>query len=726
MATKEPVVDVIISDDANPTVLWTNGDKKSVERAMAAYKESYDACGVAQRSRAAYYPAWTNDFRNIDTNVNAKSPFSHEDYYHYRPNEQIPCRIDQIVQACDMAYQKVGIVRNVVDLMADFACQGISIVHPQAEKQAFFRAWFDMVNGRDRSERFLNLLYRLGNVVIARELGRVRKPDLDKIKKGKVQGAKQDFVDLGPDRPIYKNEIPLSYNFMDVCGIEVVGSELAALAGEPPRMGLKISSKLRNTILSPKTQAEKEMVAKLDSEFVKNLKKYDQKIIPLDPTLVSAYYYKKDDWRDWATPMLYSILDNLVTLEKMRLADLAALDGAISNIRLWKLGKSELGIAPNKAALTRLSNMLTNNPGGGTLDLIWTDDIELVESKTNVHQFLGETKYAPVWQAIFQGLGIPATLAGAPNASGTTNNFIAMKTLVERLEYGRMILQSFWQKELKYLNDACGFKTRPPQVHFEKMSLSDEVAEKALLLQMVDRNLISDETFQQMTGFVPSIEKARTRKEQAERKEGRRVRKASQWHNPEPEHEYKKIALQAGYITPEQLELELEPLPSGKKTPFDTQVEANKQKMAQKKTGIPGQGRPRNKKDSKQRKRTVKPRTSATQIQVWASDMQTRIAELVIPKFLGAVGKKNLRQLSADEFDELELRKFSVLSGLAPFSEVTDEQLMESFDMINPQVDAQVYNIYEKSVANIKSPTVANQRQLQVIAYTKAQRRKDG
>jgi hypothetical protein len=70
-----------------------------------------------------------------------------------------------------------------------------------------------------------------------------------------------------------------------------------------------------------------------------------KKVIALDPNLVSSYYYKKDDWKDWANPMLYSILDNLVTLEKMRLADLAALDGAISNIRLWKLGNAKLGIA---------------------------------------------------------------------------------------------------------------------------------------------------------------------------------------------------------------------------------------------------------------------------------------------------------------------------------------------------------------------------------------------
>lgn len=751
-----------------PSVMWSKDDKESHAKAAAAYQDAYGACGIVDYAKGSSNPAWMNDFRNIDTNVNARSPFTREDYDYYRPTESIPTKFEGIIKACDMAYQRVGIIRNVIDLMGDFACQGITIVHPNPSIQEFYRGWFDMVNGRDRSERFLNTLYRLGNVVISRELGRVRKPDLDKIKKGKTKGAKQDFVDLSPDRPIYKNEIPLSYTFMDLCSVEVIGSSLSAFVGEPPQLGLRISSKLVNTILSPKSPEEKDLVAKLPAEIVSSIKSSKKKLIPLDPNLVSSYYYKKDDWKDWANPMLYSILDNLVTLEKMRLADLAALDGAISNIRLWKLGNAALGIAPNKAAAVRLSNMLTNNAGGGTIDLIWTDDIELQESKTNVHMFLGETKYAPVWQAIFQGLGIPATLAGAPNASGTTNNFISMKTLVERLEYGRSVLKSFWQKELNHIQEACGFRFAA-QIHFEKMSLSDEVAEKALLIQMIDRNIISEEVALQMMGFIPNLERVRTKKEHKERKDGRRVPKASQWHDPEPENDLNKIALQSGQATPSQVGLELQPKKRGEVPLAEQQLEMQKQELDQnhelakkqqtldhelqkdqhefdkslkekkqaddqkikrsqlkkKKTGVPGQGRPKNSKDSKQRTRTVKPRTSA-QLQLWAAEMQERITALVIPEYLKIVAKKNLRQLTSEEFDDLELRKFATLANLDAFTEVSDIQLLKAFKTKIPQVASDVYDIYSKSVANIKSPTTGNMRQLQIIAYARAQRRRNG
>ena len=71
-------------------------------------------------------------------------------------------------------------------------------------------------------------------------------------------------------------------------------------------------------------------------QFKKDIKN-GVKDIPLEDDRLSIFYYKKDDWRQWANPMIYAILDDIIMLEKMRLADLSALDGAISNIRLWTL-----------------------------------------------------------------------------------------------------------------------------------------------------------------------------------------------------------------------------------------------------------------------------------------------------------------------------------------------------------------------------------------------------
>ena len=177
--------------------------------------------------------------------------------------------------------------------------------------------------------------------------------------------------------------------------------------------------------------------------------------LPEDKTL--AFHYKKDDWQDWAIPMTFPIMDDIILLEKLKLADSAALDGAISNIRIFKLGSLEYKIAPAVGAARKLKNVLQNHVGAGTIDIVWGPDIELLESKTEVYKFLGQEKYIPTLNNIYGGIGIPPTLTGAFSAGGTTNNFISLKTLVQRLQYGRDVLSSFWETELEIIQKAMGF-----------------------------------------------------------------------------------------------------------------------------------------------------------------------------------------------------------------------------------------------------------------------------
>lgn len=701
-------------------------------------------------------------FVDIDTGVNAKTGFTWKDYDYFRPEEALPRNVKNIIKMCDVAYKRVPIVRTAIDLMSDFACQGIRIVHPNAKIQDFYNVWWELVKGADRSERFLNTLYRRANVVVSRQMGTIRKNDFEKLEK--AVSEKTNFVDVKSMKPpVSRNEIPLAYSFPDACLFNVKTPEISAFLGRSDVLTMKVPEKLRRIIKNPKGEEEIEFVKSLPEEMVFTIKNSNKQEITLDPFFVNAYHYKKDDWDEWATPMLACILDSLIMVEKMHLADRSALDGAISNIRLWILGNMEKEIFPGPDIINRFSDLITNHPGGGTLDLVWGPGVELVESKTTVHQFLGSSKYDPYMQAIFQGLGIPQTLTGSTNASGTTNNFVSMKILIERLEYGRMVLKRFWQRELEIIRQARNFKL-PAEIHFERMTLSDDVAEKALLKDLYDRGLISSEALLQHFGEIPELERVRVVKEGKEREAGRRVPQASPFHTAEKGHDLNKIALQGQIVTPSEVGMELKPRKKGEvpiaeqqsdlqEKQLDMTHELNKQqqekdhalkkdqmkrdhslktelkrkehavKLQQMKKGVPGQGRPKNKKDSQKRKsRTVKPRTSATQIQLWAAETQDRITNLVVPEYLKSVGKKNLRQLTSEQFDELENRKFATLSNLSPFQEIADADLLEVFNTSSANIEAKVYNFYMKAVSGIKSPTVNNLRQLQVISYTKAQR----
>jgi hypothetical protein len=134
--------------------------------------------------------------------------------------------------------------------------------------------------------------------------------------------------------------------------------------------------------------------------------------------------------------MIGSILDDIIMLEKMKLADIAALDGAISNVRLWTIGDLDHKIIPKKAVIDKLKNILASNVGGGTMDMVWGPELKFTESQSQVYRFLGSEKYQPVLTSIYAGLGIPPTLTGASSGGGYTNNYVSLKTLIERLEYG--------------------------------------------------------------------------------------------------------------------------------------------------------------------------------------------------------------------------------------------------------------------------------------------------
>ena len=134
----------------------TWGDDEEREKAYAESADNLDAYDGVQKATA-----WRNrTFLDVEPNRSVRPQFNRNDYNAFRSSETIPNKQKRIMKMCMDAYDKVGIIRNVIDLMADFSSQGITIVHPNKTIERFYRKWFYEVNGMDRSERFLNYLYR--------------------------------------------------------------------------------------------------------------------------------------------------------------------------------------------------------------------------------------------------------------------------------------------------------------------------------------------------------------------------------------------------------------------------------------------------------------------------------------------------------------------------------------------------------------------------------------
>ena len=693
---------------------YNNATKAKV---ISAYDGSIDECrGIA---RGNY-----RDFSDLASNVSGRSGLTKSDYYKFRPSEAPAETPKSAIAQCDAAYHSVGLIRNIIDLMGDFACQGIRLVHPNKRIEKFYQNWFNKIGGKDRSERFLNNLYRTANVVVRRQTAKI---DVKTEKNLYKSGASPDIVIEKPK--VEKREIPWKYTFLNPLHIDIVGGALSSFVGEK-RYALTLPNHLRRIINSPKGESERALVSKLPFDIIQAAKNNKPYLLPADK--VSVWHYKKDDWTEWASPMIYAIIDDISMLEKLKLADMAALDGAISNIRIFKLGSLEYQIRPTRVALAKLAEILESNVGGGTMDLVWGPDIELIESKSTVHQFLGEEKYKPHLYSIYTGMGIPPTLTGS-GGSGTTNNYISLKTLVQRLQYGRDVLEKFWLQEIKYVQQAMGFLL-PAKIEFDINSLGDEQAEKALLLQLADRSLISDELLQKRYQHDPEMERIRINREQRDRDNGKLVPKSSPYHDPQFGIALKKMALTKGTLVPSQVGLVEDAKQKGMKTyPLDSKekkmlIDNTPPKpvvapsgTSPVKKGQPQQGRPRNSKDTKKRKQKVfKPKTRAT-VEIWAKAAQNTISDILTQDFLILKNKKNLRGLTTKEVAALERIKFDTLFSLEACSQINDTIILDT--MINCNASTRVYNIYEqwsKSISDSlqRKLTIDEQRQIQVCLYS--------
>lgn len=665
--------------------------------------------------------SYQQDYRSLDGPNSSRPGLTHKDYYSFRPDEApANSHVDLILQ-CNYAYRKVGVIRNIIDLMGDFASQGIRIVCKNKKEQAIYNKWFKAVGGIERSERFMNNLYKTGNVVVRRMTGKTTM----RVKRMLAKSASD--IDI-PTDDIRQVEIPWKYVFLDPTCVTQIGGQLGNFVDEPV-YALKLPMFLKKIISSPNKE-EKALVEKLPDDIKKAAKSNSPYVLPKDK--VDVYFYKKDDWQAWGTPMLESILTNIRTLQKLELADMAALDGAISNVRLWKMGSLQHDIAPTPALARRLAETLQSNVGGGTFDIIWGPDLELVESKSEVYKFLGEEKYKPTLNAIYSGLGIPPTITGTFGAAGTSNNFISLKTLIQRLDYGRQILISFWEYETEQVRKALGLKNKAV-IEFDFTSLGDDASEKQLWVNLYDRGLASDEMMQYIFKTNPDMESYRINKEQKERESGKRQPKAGAFYDPQFDIAYKKIALQNGFINLEQAGVEVEE--TKEKTPMEMNNEMELKKMAMtpktppgtpKKKGTPGQGRPLNTKDKVKRKTKKLQTKTRASLEIWGSDSQSKIAEILNPYLLSLFNKANFRQLNENESLEAEKIRFGVLNNIEPFSIINEESVLTALAL---KVNNKLWDYYDSLIKDIKLQInrkllVEEERKVQAFVYAQTHRLK--
>lgn len=684
---------------------------ESFENKPIYHAQSWNSCGYDNRERI---------FQPVN-NQTVRSDFNYNDYSYYRPSDSASGYMEGIIGECMEVYRREPIIHQVIDLMSDFGSKGIRIIAADKRQERFGKQWSEYIGLTAFADRFLNVLYRCGTVVVKRTDGKVP----TKIeKKWKSVSTAQIAPGSEPKQDVNievisssKTNLPLKWTIYDPRSVVMVGGLLSNFVGRPI-FGLRINAQLQMELAQlPKLAANNgdyEYFQSLIPQYVRDAVGKGSQYFPLDQSKIYAYYYKKDDWELWGKPIIEPILRAVRMYNKLQLADMAALDGAISSVRLWRLGSMEHGVVPTPAMLERLRDALTSIGNGGTADFVYGPDLDFKESDTNLHQFLGPSKYEATLSAIYAGLGVPPGLTGSSSSSSFTNNYVGLKTLVERLEYGRNILISFLNEQLKLVQTAMGFK-KPFRVVFDQMVLSDEAAHQKLLLDLWDRDLVSDETIRYTLNLDESdIEETKIAR-QAKKRGKRLPEKASPYHSPMQKHELTKIFANQGNHSASEFGIDLAPKKEGEEGLNET-----KKKLGELKARGGTGGRPLNARDSTQRKqRRVLPKgasASYSDLFLFAEQAREVLDEKISSHFLKEKGKKNIRSLTVEENEELSSFRFNALCCVKPFSKIED------YDFSQATQDEDINNVKQKLEYEFferygRKPNISEIRKLECESY---------
>lgn len=553
-----------------------------------------------------------------DGNVSGREEYTSKTYDLFRPNSRKPNSRQGILEKCDEIYKSFGILRQLIDMQVDFTIYGLRICHKTKTTERLLRKWYENVRGNEISERLINSLYTKSVAVIDRISGNLSS---SRIKDMQAVAA---------------SNVPLGYTFLNPAIVECEEGKFAAMIKDKQYF-IKFGPNEIQTI-------------KNHPEIVKRFKAIKEDRAILKPENLIITHFKKDDWQVWADPNLLPVFDDVDMIKRLELADKVVVDGAISKVRIFKLGNLQFDYIPVDGAYDRMNELLKANGNGNTIDIIWGPDVEIIETKTDGFSFLGKEKFMPYIEKIYMSMGVPI-LSGSSRSTAQTGT-LSLNALIQRLEYGRAQLIKFWQNEFDILKKSIGFKGEPI-IEFNYPNLGDENAYKALLIQLADRNLISDEALDYAFKLDPNMEKIRIRREEDERDKLKRVRKAT----PYNEGDFEKVVLKnlaiKGLIDLNDLGLNVN------------------LKEDDKMTGVPSQGRPTNSKDSVVRKR----RTFKVSSELWASSAIDKITNIIKPMVLKSYKKRTLPQLSAEETRLYEELRISILMNLEPNSVVDSDSI---------------------------------------------------
>lgn len=588
-------------------------------------------------------------------------------------------------------YKSFGVIKNVIDLMCNFASEGISIQHPRKAIRRFYQRWFEIVDMPGRVKDILRAYYKTSNVFIYTTFGEIDKGAYDRMRSAK--GASDLKVKLLADtsdpandehieeideqlkKPLEKRQIPWRYTLlnpfqMDLVGTKYFGEQQWVFILDQITANDIENKKAKKTETSEDVDYLDETDINLPPEF-KKLK--NGRVVELDQGKLWTLHYMKDDHEDWADPMIWPVINDVIYKNKLRAMDMSVCDSVINAITLFKVGNLKEGFVAPPEHYDKLAELLRTPTAA--MNLIWNDAIEMTSNYPPVDKILGVQKYESVDRDILAGLGVSEVIVNG-RGGNYSSSFLSVRTLLERLEEGRREVEKWINKQLRMVAAIMGHRD-VPTVKFGQMSLRDEQAEKQLVLGLLDRNIISIEAVHEMFGFNFDVEHERLKTEKQIEEADEIFIKHGPFVDPmtDIDAEDQMDVQQQDKDKDREFQrenLEVEQQNMDKERKFKMQTEKTKLQIMKKKSQQRPNGRPAGRNTPHQKKRNTKPKGMAfINTKLIAEKRYSAIEEILTSMLIEKRGVKFKKALSKEDRSTLEDVTFAIFSLGSVWNEVT-------------------------------------------------------
>ena len=379
---------------------------------------------------------------------------------------------------------------RIIELMKTLAMQGFHNQHPDQKTTTWFNQWCERVN-MDKILGWIFLDYfRTGNVLVWREMGPFKQLEIDRY----------DYAIAAKKNTWTKKQIPLAYTVFNPLCIQV----------EECNGDLDKLSMVSEQIL---WRNNREVFSKIEQSLMDPHQDSLQRILRM-----------RQPYEPYGHIMMERAFGALHEKNKLRQMDLSTVNSMINQLVKVTIGNNEFPAGPRQ--LKSLADAFKNVGKSQTIFWNHTLDIEILHPDSKI---LNKDKYDRVDEDIRNAFGISEILMGNGGKIPFAAAYISLKSFLANIQDARNEIKMWLKGQYEDIAEALEFDSYP-EPEFDTLSLTDEVAEKGLVLQAFDRGLCSFEEAQTKLGFSAKLEKARKEKELPLIEKGVLVAPASPYH----------------------------------------------------------------------------------------------------------------------------------------------------------------------------------------------------